>query len=237
MQKKKIFLFLFVLIALAGLVCVFCFLKDKKEEIEAPILGVEKTFDEMVLDFNAVYKKALIYTSEGKQESVAEIEKALALWLEVERKFSSELPREYQKTESWEDKLNNISDLGGRALSFAKEGELEKSYKELESIRRALKNIRLENGISNISDLFLDLNDVIIVVDGAESKRAALESFGGLKMIFTKLKEIKRDENYQKALEEIGDIISGMENSTEKTFPKHQKKLRPAFIKIYLDFG
>jgi len=199
----------------------------------------DKSFDGQVRDFNEVYKKTLLAIN-NKQNEEAErgIREVLAYWLEIEKNFLKNKPREYIITRNWEEKIITITELTELTKDLVDHGDYEEAFKQLEKVRQKIKQLREENRIKNISNNFLSLSEEVDKLSQIEKREEAIILLPELKIKFTETKEfLPTDQDFQAKLNDFAAIISDIENSSETTYKKNRDRLKPAFLEIYLKFG
>lgn len=197
------------------------------------------SFEESLSEFNISYKKALLSTGkEQKEEAEKTTRQSYEAWKRIVKNFSNNKPEEYIQEEDWINKLNELNLLEEEALEDVLAGNLFESHEKLELVRKRIKELRTANGIRNIGDDMLSFHDVMEEVANAETKEKAMEHFTDLKINFTVLKEYNQDDiEYNKAVNELSNVISEIESSVDTTFIRFRDKLKPAFIALYMQFG
>lgn len=245
-MKKNYLLPLLLILALSVSACTTSETKDTASQSSndsGNTTMVDKqtteSFDDLVDKFNAVYKKALFATGQEKADEAESLApQALALWEDVEEKYLEDQPGEYQKTQNWQEALQEIGELERKSVELVNEGDLLAAHEELEMVRKRIHDLRVENNIQNISGDMLVYHDIMEEIAEAESKDSIEEELPKLKTALDALASYNQDnEEYQSLLASLEEATLALETADAEEFKSVQAKLKPAFIILYLKFG
>lgn len=239
-KNKKAIIFATVILALTLIIVSIVFIKKRILQNDlAQVTYKDNSFDGQVRDFNEIYKRTLLaINNKQKEEAEKGMREVLVYWLEIEKNFLKNKPREYIITRNWEDKISSITELNNLAKDLVDHGDYEEAFKQLEKVRQKIKQLREENRVKNISNNFLSLSDEVDKISQIESREEAIKLLPELKIKFTETKEfLPTDQEFQTKLINFAAIISDIENSSDTTYKKNRDRLKPAFLEIYLKFG
>ncbi len=197
------------------------------------------SFTGAFLEFNEPYKRSLLATG---QEDVKAAQEALAAtakkWGNIKSMFFKNQPKEYSSTQEWEQKLSSVGMLITEADVLSKEGKWNASHEKLEAVRVMLRDIRKENNITLLTDLMLVFHDRMERY--LETGEKDIKELENLHLDFVPIlhwEEFEGNEEYKKAALSAGLIVHNLEEVDGEEYSKLLQKLKPAFIKFYLQFG
>lgn len=156
---------------------------------------------------------------------------------EIAKRYSKNKPIEYSKTSEWEKELVDIAMQSKKINELVKEKNLAQTRELVNNVRFKLQKIRRENNIKNISDDMLDLQVAVDRLNAESQKKQSLDAINDFKFNFTKLKEYRLGEEYDKIISEIEAVISQVDYTTGSSFESAKQKLKPLFIKLLINFG
>ncbi len=200
----------------------------------------QAAFEKAVTDYNVIYKKALFFTGQGKvDESKATTPQSFEAWKRIVDTYGAAAPAGYGDTANWGAKLSDILVLEQEAVRLVEQSRYPEAHEALEHIRMMLREIRLENGITdNISDLMLTFHDEMEIVAEAKTQAEARPSIAGLVKLLAPIKGYSSDAAYAAKVGELERIVEQLRDArTEQDFTAAQGRIKPSFISLYMQFG
>jgi len=141
----------------------------------------------------------------------------------------------FPNTPSIPSKLAEIEAIISESENFIQKNQLKKAHESLETIRVKLMELRLENGIKNISDdMLLFHNSMEKLVESKVKDELLIQELEALIIPFKNYNTNNPD--YKLLLENLSNILTDLKNKNWKAYSKLLETLKPAFIQIYLQF-
>jgi hypothetical protein len=233
-MKRKIVLIIVSLLLLFSAFFIWKYLtREKPEEAKAPV------FSEEIKDFRGWQNKVLLPDElKADIDDKEAIRKSYEEWQRIVKDFKYNPPPEYKKTRDWSGKIDEILSHEERALELAIINKEEDSRTELLAAQRIWREIRLENGLPDIStelnDMFAGLNRVAT----ASSKEEAIKNLMDLKMKFTILKERSYGQPYEKNMIELEAAIGTVDKVLlGPDFRQAQHDLLELYRELFLEYN
>jgi hypothetical protein len=211
---------------------------DNSDNTAANNPGNSGSFDQQVASFHNLYKEALFATGENGEQDVAVVvtPEVATTWIAIENQFITDQPAEYEEVNRWRQKLVSITDSINQAENLVASENFEQAHEELEEVRSKLKDLRAEAGNLILADYMLEFHDTMeeLVELGVKNPELIEKLRVELEPIIAA--EIT-DPVYAEQAFELEAIINQLEQLEGEEFTNELEKLKPAFIKIYLEFA
>lgn len=204
----------------------------------------------------AAYRKALFQTN---KKDVEKSDKAneifIQQWKLIKQTYANKPPEVFSSDLKWESTLSNIEEIAQKSDAEIKEGHLAEAHETLEAIRDELSDLRKRNSVIVFSDHINSYHAVMekLLEAGYSPDKIDAETIDQirgqtavLEYLATAIKENappRYRENQQYQMLETGltssleDLNKGLESKDPKTISKAINMLKPAYAKLFVNFG
>lgn len=239
-ERIKIFgLLVFLLVAgVGGLVYDKFFSKEMITTTNTSIK--QRNFDESMIEFNDSYKKALLSTDAAvndareKNDAISAARASWLIWKDVVKIFIAKQPKEYKHTADWGASLVKIAEMLELVNEDLVRNDFAAADKKMKEVGRLVGAINKENNIKTFDNVAFQYYEILSRMVVVKNRAEAIKHLPELKLKFLELKSLQPGEAYEKTFSAMEKAMSGIENSTDKTFPSYQPRLLPAFRDLYL---
>ncbi len=214
------------------------------------ILEQDNAVDTAYEKFNDHYKQALFLTNQSNAPKAKEFFlQAKSSWDLFFVAYKNNQPDIYTKTTEWENKLISMDTELQKAGEAIEKNELLEAHEHLEKVRIVWFAIRKENGMKTFSDDLFTLHESMEETLLSSEKESFIQNFTQLKadaLVLQKnpptLKDEAETNTYRQlyvALEmEIAKMEKAIqENNDFQAIKTSASGIKPAFTKLYLQFG
>ncbi len=229
-KKNKIYVIAAALIVLILLgVGVKKYYDSRKQAVPQ-----EVNYADQVKIADTVYKISQLMPKDEKERSILNnLTDSYSAWKGYVETFKDHQPEQYKKTKDWPKKLYQILEYMRKAEELSKENDPESALQQQAAAQEIFQKIKEENGELVLNaDLLLFYDDArkIAIADWKDVKTMLPD----LKYQFTVLKGYRRDENYQRLILNLEDILGRMDRYLDGSdFRAAQSELLPAFLELY----
>lgn len=213
-------------------------------------------FNDDVGQAYAFYRKALFQTNKKDAEkSIKANDKFLAQWQTLIAKYSSQPPDAFSSDSEWQSTLANIEKIAVGSAGQMKEGQLAEAHETLEAIRDELTELRRRNSVIVFSDHINNYHEVMegVLVGGYSPDKIndqAVEDIVGRLAVLGYLAEAikenapaayRENQKYQQLEKGLFGSLKALEEAIENGDPESIStsinNLKPAYAKIFVNFG
>ncbi|WP_163339389.1 hypothetical protein [Desulfopila sp. IMCC35008] len=204
----------------------------------------------------AVYRKALFQTNKNDAVKSGNANNIfIQQWHQVRKTYGSNPPEVFSSDPKWESTLSNIEGIAQKSAAQIQNGNLAEAHEILEGIRDELTDLRKRNSVIVFSDHVNNYHEVMerLLVGGYTPDKineGALREIRGqlavLDYLGDAIKEnaparYKEDQQYQKLekglLGSLKALDKALESGDPATISKSVKMLKPAYAKLFVNFG
>jgi predicted negative regulator of RcsB-dependent stress response len=204
----------------------------------------------------AAYRKALFQTNmKDAEKSGKATEMFLTQWSSIIEAYNEQPPEVFSTDPKWADTLSSIEEIAVKSAGQIKDGEVAEAHETLEAIRDELSDLRKRNSVVVFSDHINNYHAVMeeLLVGGYTPdtiNEAALVEIRGQLAVLNYLAEAIRDnapqkyrsdQMYEKMEAGLFASLDGLQNALESYDPKGVSKaikmLKPAYAKLFVNFG
>ena len=204
----------------------------------------------------AAYRKALFQTNmKDAEKSGKATEMFLTQWSSIIEAYNEQPPEVFSTDPKWADTLSSIEEIAVKSAGQIKDGEVAEAHETLEAIRDELSDLRKRNSVVVFSDHINNYHAVMeeLLVGGYTPdtiNEAALVEIRGQLAVLNYLAEAIRDnapqkyrsdQMYEKLEAGLFASLDGLQNALESNDPKGVSKaikmLKPAYAKLFVNFG
>jgi len=194
-----------------------------------------RSFDEIVRDANAAYRRE--YIKEGEEAAIKTIPGSINQWEALVDKYKNNQPQEYSRTKDWDMKIDKMYDLIKKAEKHVNQDNLDMAQNSLSQLDDILEDIKEENDKLYLSDDFKEFFDVLKKVSEVEKKSEAKDYMNDLKFKFTQLKEHAVDEKYTNLIADLEKNIAKIDKLLNgPDFQAAQAELKPIFEELFINY-
>jgi hypothetical protein len=213
-------------------------------------------FNSAVEQAYAAYRKALFQTNMKDAEKSAKAnEMFITRWSSIIETYKEQPPEVFSADPKWADTLSSIEEIASTSAGQIKDGELAEAHETLEAIRDELSDLRKRNSVVVFSDHINNYHEVMegLLVGGYNpdkmNEAAVVEIRNQLAVLNYLAETIKEnapdryrsDATYEKLEKGLFASLDGLYNALESNDPKAVSKavkmLKPAYAKLFLNFG
>lgn len=213
-------------------------------------------FNEEVQKAYSFYRVALFQTNKNNvaksQEATAQFLKG---WKEIITTFSNNPPEVFSTDPEWNATLDTISTIASNSQEQIKGEELKKAHETLEGIRDELSDLRKRNGVIVFSDHINGYHGVMeeLLSTGYSADKIGAEAIVDIEKQLAVLdylaanikenapKNYRDNKKYQQLEQNLFaslDLLKkALAENTPEKISKAIKALKPAYAKLFLNFG
>lgn len=204
----------------------------------------------------SAYRQALFQTNKKDVEKSAKANEIfIQQWQQIKQAYGNNPPEVFSGDPKWESTLSNIEEIALKSAGQIQKGSLAEAHEILEAIRDELTDLRKRNSVIIFSDHINNYHKVMegLLVGGYTPDKInenAVDEIQGqlavLRYLANAIKEnapakYREDQKYQKlekglfgSLEALGKAV---ESGDPATISKSVKMLKPAYAKLFANFG
>ena len=235
-NKKNIIIILVIILVVFFVVGRIVREKGEEKKIEE-IENNKESFEYRYNEFQKTYKSGYLFCLEGNsEEAKQELSKSLSIWNDIVKDFSNTIPAHFTKTRNWENEMKTILEHVEAGYEFASLGECNRVVEQTKAVSQKLNAISTQNNIISISPDLIQFGEYVELIRLAKNKKDAEDAFLHLKLTFTGIKEIKKEEEYRNKIAELESVIAKMDMSDGKEWFLARDKLLELNKKVFLEF-
>ncbi len=231
--------------------------------ISAALISSVQAGENRFQQFNAdvdsaygAYRKALFQTNMNDAEKSAQANSSFQdLWKKVIETYSSQPPEVFSSDPKWTETLISISEIAEKSSELIKDGQLTEAHEHLEAIRDNLSDLRKRNSVIVFSDHINNYHEVMegLLVAGFTPDKideSAVNEIRGKLAVLKYLAETIREhspisyrgnEQYQQLekafFASLENLNQAVQSGKPEAVSKSIKMLKPAYAKLFLNFG
>jgi hypothetical protein len=213
-------------------------------------------FNSAVEQAYAAYRKALFQTNMKDAEKSAKAnEMFINQWGSIIETYNEQPPEVFSSDPKWADTLSSIKQIATTSAAQINDGRLAEAHETLEAIRDELSDLRKRNSVVVFSDHINNYHEVMegLLESGYSPDKineAALveirRQLAVLNYLAEAIKEnapgkYRADQAYEKLEQGLFASLDGLHDALETNDPKAVAKaikmLKPAYAKLFLNFG
>lgn len=234
-KRPKEISWIFMVFVLFLLGTYFYYFKEQPITITQVEKEDIRSFDEIVRDANAAYRRE--YIKEGEEAAIKTIPGSINQWEALVDKYKNNQPQEYSRTKDWDMKIDKMYDLIKKAEKHVNQDNLDMAQNSLSQLDDILEDIKEENDKLYLSDDFKEFFDVLKKVSEVEKKSEAKDYMNDLKFKFTQLKEHAVDEKYTNLIADLEKNIAKIDKLLNgPDFQAAQAELKPIFEELFINY-
>lgn len=217
----------------------------------------------LFLEFNsdvekayASYRKALFQTNKKNAEKSGKANEVfIHQWKEIKQAYGKKPPEVFSSDLKWDETLSKIEDIAQKGYDQIKEGHLVEAHETLEAIRDELTDLRKRNSVIVFSDHINNYHEVMegLLVGGYTPDKINEQTIttiqGQVVLLNYLAKAIKenspskyqQNKQYQQLegglLESLNALNEAIQGKKPKAISKCIKMLKPAYAKLFVNFG
>ncbi|MGI9536328.1 MAG: hypothetical protein ACR2PB_04605 [Desulfocapsaceae bacterium] len=204
----------------------------------------------------AAYRKALFQTNKKDAEKSGKAnEMFIKQWLSIKEAYSNKPPEVFSSDPEWADTLSSIEEIAQKSAGQIQDGQLAEAHETLEAIRDELSDLRKRNSVIVFSDHVNNYHEVMegLLIAGYTPDKinedAVIEIRNRLAVLNYLAEEIQENvpdkyldnETYKKLQNSLLASLKGLAQTVETNDPKEISKsinmLKPAYAKLFVNFG
>lgn len=214
----------------------------------------ENRFQQFSLDVEeaySAYRKALFQTNKNNAEESSKANSMFQKqWEQILESYGSQPPEIFSSDAQWNATLMNIKGIAAKSGTQIKEGELEEAHETLEAIRDELSNLRQRNSVIVFSDHINNYHEVMEglltkkftsdEIDPVRGQLAVLQYLAGVikENAPQKYLDNKKYQQLQQGLfASLEALRQAIEGKDPETIARSIKMLKPAYAKLFVNFG
>lgn len=207
-------------------------------------------------DAYATYRVALFETNKNNQEKSEESIKTFQKrWQKISTTYSQLPPETYQSDSSFSQALENISHIAQKSGEQIAAGQLAEAHETLEAIRDELSELRRRNSVIAFSDHINNYHAVMehLLTGGFTPETINSDTVNTIRGQVAVLeylaeaiknnapKEYSNNPKYLKLQKDLFGSLTQLDKAIEENNPqaisKSIKMLKPAYAKLFVNFG
>lgn len=204
----------------------------------------------------AAYRKALFQTNKkDAQKSGKENQAFIQQWQQIKEIYGNKPPEVFSTDPQWESTLTNIGNIAEKSAGQIKEGHVAEAHETLEAIRDELTDLRKRNSVIVFSDHINNYHAAMeaLLVGGYSpdkiDENAVAEIQAQLAVLNYLAKAIKENapsrykenQKYQQLekglLMSLDELQQAIDSKTPANISKGINMLKPAYAKLFVNFG
>lgn len=204
----------------------------------------------------SAYRVALFQTTKKNGEKSAKaIETFLHQWKQIEKTYGPQPPEIFSTDPMWDSTLAKIEAIATRSAEQVAENHLTEAHETLEAIRDELSDLRRRNSVIAFSDHINNYHEVMEgLVEGGWSSDPidtdAIKDISNQLAVLLYLAEVIKDnapdnyndnKKYQQLRDGLLASLKSLQGALEEGDPdkigKSIKMLKPAYAKLFVNFG
>ncbi len=198
---------------------------------------IKNSFEYRYNEFQKIYKSGYLFCLEGNSEKAEqELSKSLSIWNDIVKDFSNTIPVHFTKTRNWENEMKTILEHVEAGYEFASLGECKRVVEQTKAVSQKLNAISTQNNIISISPDLIQFGEYVELIRLAKNKKDAEDAFLNLKLIFTGIKELKKEEEYKNKIAELESVIAKLDMSEGEEWFLAREKLVELNKEVFLEF-
>jgi hypothetical protein len=204
----------------------------------------------------AAYRKALFQTNKKDAEKSGKANEIfIQQWMQIKQTYATKPPEVFSSDPEWKSTLTNIEEIAVLSAGQITEGHLAEAHETLEAIRDELTDLRKRNSVIVFSDHINNYHEVMEglleggytpekidsqTMDKLQGQIAVLEYLAAAIKENAPLK-YREDQQYQKLetglLGSLEDLNKALESKDPVSISKAINMLKPAYAKLFVNFG
>jgi len=204
----------------------------------------------------AAYRKALFQTNKKDAEKSGKAnEMFIEQWSSIKEIYRTQPPEAFSTDPAWATTLSSIEEIAQKSSVQIEDGQLAEAHETLEAIRDELTDLRKRNSVVVFSDHINNYHEVMegLLVGGYTpdniNEAAVNEIRGQLAVLNYLAEEIKenapekyrKNETYMKLQKDLfaslDELTQAVEGNDPKVISKAINMLKPAYAKLFVNFG
>lgn len=204
----------------------------------------------------AAYRTALFQTNkQDAEKSAAANEMFIQQWQKISQTYGNEPPEVFRGDLKWESTFATIAEIAQQSGELIREGNLAEAHEMLEAVRDELSDLRKRNSVIVFSDHINNYHEAMegLLVAGYTPDKIdekAVDDIQGQTAVLIYLAEAIKEntpdkyrENQQYQQLEKGlfgsleELKTALESKDPKAISKAINMLKPAYAKLFVNFG
>jgi len=215
-----------------------------------------KQFNADVGKAYSAYRVALFQTNKKNGDKSAQaVQTFLREWQEIQQNYGPQPPEIFSTDPQWEQTLATIEVIASQSATQIGENHVSEAHQTLEAIRDELSDLRKRNSVIVFSDHINNYHQVMESLLERDLRPAALDSQalsrirGQLAVLTYLAGSIKKnapaslvDNKQFRQLQEglftsLASLAQALDEGNPEKISKAVKMLKPAYAKLFLNFG
>lgn len=204
----------------------------------------------------SAYRKALFQTNKKDAEKSGKAnEMFIQQWKQIRQTYATKPPEVFSSDPEWESTLTSIEEIAQKSAGQITEGDLAEAHETLEAIRDELTELRKRNSVIVFSDHINNYHEVMEgllegdytpdkidaqTIDQLKGPISVLEYLAAAIKVNTPI-NYRENQQYQQLEAGLFDSLEDLSNALESKDPasinKAIKMLKPAYAKLFVNFG
>jgi len=204
----------------------------------------------------SAYRKALFQTNKKDAEKSGKAnETFIKQWKQIRQTYATKPPEVFSSDPEWDATLTSIEEIAEKSAGQITEGDLAEAHETLEAIRDELTELRKRNSVIVFSDHINNYHEVMegLLMGGYSPDKIDAQTIDTLQGPISVLEylaaaikanaPIKYRENQQYQQLEAGlfdsleDLNKALESKDPASVSKAINMLKPAYAKLFVNFG
>ena len=204
----------------------------------------------------SAYRKALFQTNKKDIDKSNQANKSfMSQWKQIRQKYGNTPPEVFASDVKWASTLSTIDEIAVKSADQIQAGQLAEAHETLEAIRDELSDLRRRNSIIVFSDHINNYHEVMegLLVKGytpEKIKTEGIDEINGKLAVLQYLAEaihnnapekLKQNLQYQELesnlINSLNSLQKAIDSKNSATISKSLKMLKPAYAKLFVNFG
>ncbi|MCG6929398.1 MAG: hypothetical protein LJE64_02485 [Desulfofustis sp.] len=204
----------------------------------------------------AAYRKALFQTNKNDAAKSAEANDSfIRQWQQIRQTYGSSPPQVFSSDLKWESTLSAVEEIAQNSADQIRQGNLAEAHETLEAIRDELTDLRKRNSVIVFSDHINNYHRVMeALLTGGFTPNTidepAVSRIQGQLAVLNYLagairenapQAYRENQQYQQLEKGLFESLAALKTAVESKDPAAMSKsinmLKPAYAKLFLNFG